>query len=211
MRGSKRVRITLGVSAGVLGLVLVAGGWLGYRGLQAERALRSVGDVVKGLQSDIGAGRTQALADELPTVQADAARARSATSDPVWRLAEHLPGVGDDLAAVRTVAAAVDDVARDALPAIAQLGTVLAAQAHRLTPDRHRAPVGRSSGRRACCRAVVLGTIAVVRSGVPDSAWVGIKYPRAIWDDQDQRGVSDADVAEVAFRRAARPRSRCTL
>jgi hypothetical protein len=136
MRGSRRVRITLGVSAGLLGLVLVAGGWLGYRGLQAERALRSVGDVVVGLQSDISAGRTQALADELPTVQADAARARSATSDPVWRLAEHLPVVGDDLAAVHTVAAAVDDVARDALPAIAQLGTVLSAQEVRGTDGR---------------------------------------------------------------------------
>ena len=136
MRGSRRVRITLGVSAGVLGVVVIAGGWLGYRGLQAERALRSVGDVVKGLQSDIVAGRTQALADELPAVQADAARARSATSDPVWRLAEHLPGVGDDLAAVHTVAAAVDDVARDALPAIAQLGAVLSAQKVRGTDGR---------------------------------------------------------------------------
>jgi hypothetical protein len=126
----------LGVSAGVLGLVLVAGGWLVYRGLQAERALRSVGDVVVGLQSDIGAGRTQALADGLPAVQADAARARAATSDPVWRLAEHLPVVGDDLAAVRTVASAVDDVARDALPAIAQLGTVLSAQEVRGTDGR---------------------------------------------------------------------------
>ncbi|NMM32017.1 MAG: DUF4012 domain-containing protein [Cellulomonas sp.] len=136
MRGSRRVRITLGVSAGVLGVVVIAGGWLGYRGLQAERALRSVGDVVKGLQSDIVAGRTQALADELPAVQADAARARSATSDPVWRLAEHLPVVGDDLAAVHTVAAAVDDVARDALPAIAQLGAVLSAQKVRGTDGR---------------------------------------------------------------------------
>ena len=136
MRGSRRVRITLGVSAGVLGVVVIAGGWLGYRGLQAERALRSVGDVVKGLQPDIAAGRTQALANELPAVQADAARARSATSDPVWRLAEHLPVVGDDLAAVHTVAAAVDDVARDALPAIARLGTVLSAQKVRGTDGR---------------------------------------------------------------------------
>ncbi|PVU83416.1 hypothetical protein DDP54_10870 [Cellulomonas sp. WB94] len=136
MRGSRRVRITLRVSAGVLGLVLVAGGWLGYRGLQAEHALRSVGDVVGNLESDIAAGRTKALADKLPAVQADAERARSATSDPVWRLAEHLPLVGDDLAAVRTVAAAVDDVARDALPAISQLGTVLGAQEVRGTDGR---------------------------------------------------------------------------
>jgi hypothetical protein len=136
MGRSRRGRITLGVSAGVLGFVLVAGGWLAYRGWQAERALRAVGVVVVGLQSDVTAGRTQVLAEQLPTVQADAARARTATSDPVWRLAEHLPFVGADLAAVHTVAVAVDDVTRDSLPAISQVGDVLAAQTVRGTDGR---------------------------------------------------------------------------
>jgi hypothetical protein len=136
MRRSRRVRVALGVSAGLLGIVLVAGGWLAYRGWQAERALRAVGDVVVGLQSDLAGGRTQAIADSLPTVQADATRARTATSDPVWRLAEHLPLVGVDLAAVHTVAVAVDDVARDSLPAISQVGDVLAAQKVRGTDGR---------------------------------------------------------------------------
>ena len=32
-----------------------------------------------------------------------------------------------------------------------------------------------------------------------ESAWVPIHYPNAIWDEDEQRLVSDAEVAEVAF------------
>jgi len=34
---------------------------------------------------------------------------------------------------------------------------------------------------------------------ISDDAWVTIKYPNAIWDDEQQRGISDAQVAEVPF------------
>lgn len=36
-------------------------------------------------------------------------------------------------------------------------------------------------------------------SRIPDEAWVGIKYPEAIWDEDEQRWVSDAEVAEVPY------------
>jgi len=36
-------------------------------------------------------------------------------------------------------------------------------------------------------------------SGIAESAWVPIHYPNAIWDEDEQRLVSDAEVAEVAF------------
>jgi Transposase DDE domain group 1 len=36
-------------------------------------------------------------------------------------------------------------------------------------------------------------------SGIPETAWTPIKYPRAIWDDQLRRWVSDAEVAEVEY------------
>jgi Transposase DDE domain group 1 len=36
-------------------------------------------------------------------------------------------------------------------------------------------------------------------SGIPETAWTSIKYPRAIWDDQLRRWVSDAEVAEVEY------------
>jgi len=34
---------------------------------------------------------------------------------------------------------------------------------------------------------------------IPDDAWVGIKYPHAIYDEQEGRWVSDAEVAETSF------------
>lgn len=36
-------------------------------------------------------------------------------------------------------------------------------------------------------------------SRVPEEEWVGIKYPEAIWDEAEQRWVSDADVAEIPY------------
>ncbi|HEY5150638.1 MAG TPA: IS1380 family transposase [Mycobacterium sp.] len=34
---------------------------------------------------------------------------------------------------------------------------------------------------------------------IPDDAWTPIHYPNAIWDDDHQRLISDAEVAEIAF------------
>jgi Transposase DDE domain group 1 len=36
-------------------------------------------------------------------------------------------------------------------------------------------------------------------SEIEESAWVPIHYPNAIWDDDEQRLVSDAEVAEIPF------------
>jgi hypothetical protein len=42
---------------------------------------------------------------------------------------------------------------------------------------------------------------AVVRAigSIPEEAWVTIEYPRAIWDDDEKRWISEAQVAETAF------------
>ena len=36
-------------------------------------------------------------------------------------------------------------------------------------------------------------------AGIADHAWVSIKYPQAIWDEDQQRWISDAQVAEVSY------------
>jgi hypothetical protein len=36
-------------------------------------------------------------------------------------------------------------------------------------------------------------------AAIPDGAWTPVKYPRAIWDDQLGRWVSDAEVAETTY------------
>ncbi len=40
-------------------------------------------------------------------------------------------------------------------------------------------------------------TAAICR--IPEQDWVGIRYPEAIWDESEQRWVSDAQVAETAY------------
>ena len=34
---------------------------------------------------------------------------------------------------------------------------------------------------------------------IPENAWTTIKYPNAIWEPQDQRWISEAEVAEIGF------------
>ncbi len=42
---------------------------------------------------------------------------------------------------------------------------------------------------------------AVVRAiaGIPEEAWTTIRYPRAIWDEDEKRWISEAQVAETEF------------
>jgi hypothetical protein len=41
--------------------------------------------------------------------------------------------------------------------------------------------------------------IAAAIAAIPEAAWTGIRYPRAIWDDQLRCWVSDAQIAEVPY------------
>ncbi|MHB1595610.1 MAG: IS1380 family transposase [Streptosporangiaceae bacterium] len=55
----------------------------------------------------------------------------------------------------------------------------------------------------ACSRAgahfsVTTRMDPAIRAAISDDAWIPIKYPRAIWDDQARCWVSDAEVAETA-------------
>ncbi len=40
-------------------------------------------------------------------------------------------------------------------------------------------------------------TAAITR--IPETAWIGIKYPHAIWEEAEARWVSDAEVAEITY------------
>ena len=42
-------------------------------------------------------------------------------------------------------------------------------------------------------------TVTAAITGITEDAWQPIKYPHAIWDDAEQRWISDAEVAEVPF------------
>lgn len=111
----------------VLAVLVVAACWLTYRGLQASEALFSAKSVFTDLKTQLDEGSTGQIEAKLPQVQEDLATARRATSDPVWRVAEVVPGLGPNLAALRVVSASLEDVTRDSLPAVVRLNDVLEA------------------------------------------------------------------------------------
>jgi hypothetical protein len=41
--------------------------------------------------------------------------------------------------------------------------------------------------------------VAAAIAEIPDGGWTPIRYPNAVWDDDEQRWISDAEVAEVDF------------
>ena len=42
-------------------------------------------------------------------------------------------------------------------------------------------------------------SIRAAIAGIEEHAWTSIRYPKAIWDEEDQRWISDAQVAEVPY------------
>lgn len=36
-------------------------------------------------------------------------------------------------------------------------------------------------------------------TAIPEHAWIDTKYPEAVWDEDEQRWISDAQVAEVTY------------
>jgi hypothetical protein len=57
----------------------------------------------------------------------------------------------------------------------------------------------RRAGARFSVTARQTPTVIKAITTIPEAAWVPIKYPNAIFDEAEQRWVSDAEVAEVAF------------
>ena len=42
-------------------------------------------------------------------------------------------------------------------------------------------------------------TVTTAITSIDEAAWVAIKYPNAIWEEDEQRWISDAEVAEIPF------------
>jgi len=57
----------------------------------------------------------------------------------------------------------------------------------------------RTGGARFSITARMDPAVTRAITQIPDDAWVGIKYPHAIYDQEEQRWVSDAEVAEIGF------------
>jgi hypothetical protein len=66
----------------------------------------------------------------------------------------------------------------------------------------------RRNGARFSVTAPVSAAIRAAIAAIPEAAWTAIEYPQAIWDDQLDCRISDAEIAETtyaAFTRRTRP------
>jgi Transposase DDE domain group 1 len=57
----------------------------------------------------------------------------------------------------------------------------------------------RKAGARFSVTVRIDPKIRAAIAAIPEDAWIPIRYPRAIWDDQLGRWVSDAQIAEVQY------------
>jgi hypothetical protein len=112
-----RRRLVAGALATVT-LIATAAVWGNVRIRSAESHLMSAAGLVQRYQHELRNADPAIAAGTLARLQKQTRAARSDVHDPAWRLGAGLPIAGDDLAAVRTVAVTLDDLAHDGLPAL---------------------------------------------------------------------------------------------
>ena len=121
-RRVRRRRRIIGWSvAGVVVVLVAAVAWVGIRALLAKNELEAAVPLATRIADSIGDGDTTAARETSRQLVSHTSSAASLTSDPIWRAFEVLPGVGDDLRAVRDVAGSVDGLARDAVTPVLAL------------------------------------------------------------------------------------------
>ncbi|WP_417508293.1 DUF4012 domain-containing protein [Microbacterium sp.] len=96
-------------------VVILATGWVFFRGFGAASELQNVRNSVGQLQSAIE-DRDFARAEQIaPRTEQHAAAAHDLTSDPVWRSFEFIPWLGGGFTSFREIAEITDDVATNAI------------------------------------------------------------------------------------------------
>ena len=122
------------VAALVVALVLGLG-WLAYTAFQVKNQSTALEQTLTSAKTHAKALDTTALAGDLTTMRDQASSIESLSSGPMWAIAGQLPWIGDNVAAVQTVA--------DAVNGVAQSTVGLDALLPQLSPTQLRAPDGR--------------------------------------------------------------------
>ncbi|MGC5028671.1 DUF4012 domain-containing protein [Micromonospora sp. DT229] len=102
-------------------LVLSVCGWVGFRAWQARAHLVNAAGLAGELSGHLVGGDTARARRTLAALQEQSGAARRATGDPGWWLGRQVPYAGANLAAVRQISIAIDDLARQAFPALLEV------------------------------------------------------------------------------------------
>ncbi len=119
---------------GVVVVVLV--GFTGYQALKAKTALEQVAADFDTLRAQLAGGDESGARSTLAAAQRHAGDAADSTRGPGWWLSAHLPQIGPNVRAVRSVALVADGLATDVLPDVVDASATLSPQ--RLKPVNGR-------------------------------------------------------------------------
>ncbi|WP_182113094.1 DUF4012 domain-containing protein [Actinotalea sp. JY-7876] len=186
---SSRGRVLRRTLLAVLLLAVAASAWLAFRGVQVASALGAAATEVRALEASVADGDLDAAAVHLPDLRSHAAAALAGTEDPVWRAASVLPGLGTQLRAVTAVTRALDLVAGDVVPALAEVASLVDPEA--LAPVDGAVDLGPLVAARpaiAAAAAAAAEADALVR-GIPDR---GLVAPLATAVQEVRGPVGDA-------------------
>jgi hypothetical protein len=140
---------------------LAVGGCEARHAAQARRHLLRAATLFERLQAELKRGDYAAGRATVLALRGETAAAGAATKDTAWRLGGHIPVVGEDVRAVRTVTSALDALATDVLSPLVEV----AAGIEKLAPHAGAVDVTAFSGVAAKLRAAA-ATVARTRERI---------------------------------------------
>lgn len=118
-RKRRRRKILIGVLVVIAALAVFAGAFV-WSALQTENELRQAVLSAQGLQQTIVGSDKSKREEQVSAFSDHVSKAYKHTSSPLWQLASAVPYVGDDISAVRTMVAAMENISSQALPQLLQ-------------------------------------------------------------------------------------------
>ena len=100
------------VRAATAVLLLVGIGWFVWSGWRVEQESSALQETLIAIRTDAGAMDSAAMVGHLTTLREKGALIEGLTSSPPWIVAEKIPWLGDNVAALRSLADAVNGVAQ---------------------------------------------------------------------------------------------------
>lgn len=118
-RKRRRRKILIGVLVVIAALAVFAGAFV-WSALQTKNELQQAVLSAQGLQQTIVGSDRSKREEQVSTFSNHVSKAYKHTSSPLWQLASAVPYVGDDISAVRTTVAAMENISSQALPQLLQ-------------------------------------------------------------------------------------------
>ncbi len=116
----------------IIGTVVVVAGLLfTWEAIRAYNSIQEADDRAAVLQDNIVEGDVDAARQSFEQLDASTSRAHNSTNGPLWWLGAHVPILGRNVEAVRTVAREIDQVVDEVLPGVVEVADKVRLETYR--------------------------------------------------------------------------------